>query len=490
MTKSNIRLDESQLAPIATARADLSPAAILHVGPDETYATIAAAMGAAAAGDLIKLEADYSNEAALVTVNNLFIYGTRSSTDIHLTLGAGIDTVTLQGHASIDVVDNTGNNTITGNLGDNVIEVTGGIDVAHGGLGTDRLFVDYSNATLSVIGTAVNITDGGSHAVTFDGFENFTILTGSGDDTITVGDGANIVRTGDGNDTITVGNGHNTIDAGAGNDTVTAGDGGNAIWGGYGNDTITAGAGNDYVNGGVGDDTLTGGGGNDTLDGREGNDTISGGAGNDDMIGGIGINTLDGGADTDTADYSLSTKAVDVSLAIGVAQAVNSLETDTLTNIENLTGSAFGDTLTGDAGNNALTGGLGADHMNGGGGVDSFVYASAAESTSTTRDVITGFDALSDNFDLTFAVSAVDTEVASGLLGSGHFDANLTSAIGASQLGAHDAVLFTPTSGNLAGDTFLIIDVNGQAGYQAGEDLVIQLVSSSNLGSLSTGDFI
>ncbi len=97
--------------------------------------------------------------------------------NIDLTLGAGIGAVTLQGHASIDVTDNSGNNTITGNMGDNVIEVTGGTDVAHGGLGTDRLFVDYSNATLSVIGTAVNITDGGAHAVTFDGFENFTIYT-------------------------------------------------------------------------------------------------------------------------------------------------------------------------------------------------------------------------------------------------------------------------------------------------------------------------
>ncbi len=135
----------------------------------------------------------------------------------------------------------------------------------------------------------------------------------------------------------------------------------------------------------------------------------------------MGINTLDGGADIDTADYSLSTKAVVVSLAIGVAQAVNSVETDTLTNIENLTGSAFDDTLTGNAGNNALTGGLGADHLNGGGGSDSFVYASAAESTSTTRDVITGFDALSDNFDLTFAVNAVDAEVTSGSLGIGAF---------------------------------------------------------------------
>ncbi len=154
-----------------------SPAAVLNVGPDETYATIAAAMGVAVAGDQIELEAGYSNENALVTVDNLFIDGTRSSTNIDLTLGAGISTVTLQGHASINVVDNGGNNTITGNMGDNLIEVSGASTSAHGGLGTDRLFVDYSNATLSVIGTAVNITDGGGHAVTFDGFENFTIFT-------------------------------------------------------------------------------------------------------------------------------------------------------------------------------------------------------------------------------------------------------------------------------------------------------------------------
>ena len=230
MTISTIRPDAIQPAANTMGVAGLSPAAILNVGPDETYATIAAAMGVANAGDQILLEAGYSNENALVTVNNLFIDGTNSSTHIDLTLGSGIDTVTLQGNAPIRVVDNGGNNTITGNAGANFIEVSGGIDVAHGGGGMDRLFVDYSNATLSVIGTAVNITDGGGHAVTFDGFENFTIFTGSGDDTITTGDGRNIVRTAGGNDTITAGNGHNTIDAGQGNDTVTAGDGGNRIW--------------------------------------------------------------------------------------------------------------------------------------------------------------------------------------------------------------------------------------------------------------------
>jgi Ca2+-binding RTX toxin-like protein len=474
----------------AIADANSGPASILNVGPDETYPTIADALTVAVPGDEILLEAGYSNESVVITVNNLFVSGTASSKHIDLTLGAGIDTVTLLGHAPIHVHDNSGNNTITGNDGANVIEVTSGIDVAHGGNGVDRLIVDYSNATSSVVGTSVNITDGGSHAVTFDGFENFTILTGSGDDTITTGDGRNILRTHAGNDTITSGDGHNFINAGQGNDTVTAGDGGNYILGDRGNDTITSGAGNDTINGGLGGDTMSGGGGNDLLNGGIGNDTVSGGDGNDDLIGGKGINTLDGGTGSDTADYSLSGRGVTVSLALAGAQAVNAVETDTLTNIENLTGSAFRDTLTGDAGNNVLTGGLGADHLNGGGGSDTLVYGAVNESTSTTHDVITGFDALADRFDLSFAVNGIDSEVSTGHLSNGTFDANLASAIGASQLGVHDAVLFTPTSGSLAGDTFLVVDANGQAGYQAGEDLVFQLDTPTNLASLSTGDFI
>jgi hypothetical protein len=34
-----------------------------------------------------------------------------------------------------------------------------------------------------------------------------------------------------------------------------------------------------------------------------------------------------------------------------------------------------------------------------------------------------------------------------------------------------------------------VVDVNGVAGYQAGEDYVLQLESASNLASLSTSNF-
>jgi hypothetical protein len=54
-------------------------------------------------------------------------------------------------------------------------------------------------------------------------------------------------------------------------------------------------------------------------------------------------------------------------------------------------------------------------------------------------------------------------------------------------LGAHHAVLFKPNSGTLSGDTFLVVDLNGTAGYQSDHDLVIRLIGSS--GTLAAGCF-
>jgi hypothetical protein len=51
---------------------------------------------------------------------------------------------------------------------------------------------------------------------------------------------------------------------GSGNDTITGNDAANLLSGGAGNDTLTGGAGDDTLNGGTGDDILNGGTGNDT----------------------------------------------------------------------------------------------------------------------------------------------------------------------------------------------------------------------------------
>jgi hypothetical protein len=48
------------------------------VGPNSTYPSITAAIAASGPGDIISTEADYGNESATVTVNNLSFEGSAS----------------------------------------------------------------------------------------------------------------------------------------------------------------------------------------------------------------------------------------------------------------------------------------------------------------------------------------------------------------------------------------------------------------------------
>ena len=139
-----------------------------------------------------------------------------------------------------------------------------------------------------------------------------------------------------------------------------------------------------------------------------------------------------------------------------------------------------------------IEGGLGADKLYAGSGADTFAYAAAGDSTGPTFDTIHGFNTSSDMIDLIGSltgVTAVDTAVTTGPLGPTNFNTVLQHDIGASQLQAGGAVLFTPSSGGYSGDTFLIIDENGVAGYQAGQDLVIELSHGVSLSSLSVSNF-
>ena len=79
---------------------------------------------------------------------------------------------------------------------------------------------------------------------------------------------------------------------GEGGETLTGGDGGQLLHGKGGNDTISGGAGIDLLFGGDGDDVLSGGDGDDFLFGGKGADTLNGGPGNDFLKGNEGADTF------------------------------------------------------------------------------------------------------------------------------------------------------------------------------------------------------
>ncbi|EJM16533.1 VCBS repeat-containing protein [Pseudomonas sp. GM18] len=137
--------------------------------------------------------------------------------------------------------------------------------------------------------------------------------------------------------------------------------GGHTLTGTSGDDVLIAGTGNNVINAGDGNDLLTGGSGNNEMHGGAGNDLLYSGPGND---------WLDGGTGNDTASYAHATAGVTVNLSLFAAQNTVGAGTDTLTGIENLTGSNFNDSLTGDNNSNIINGGLGNDVLNGGGGDD------------------------------------------------------------------------------------------------------------------------
>jgi Ca2+-binding RTX toxin-like protein len=162
-------------------------------------------------------------------------------------------------------------------------------------------------------------------------------------------------------------------------------------------------------------------------------------------------------------------------------------------------GSKFDDILRGEAGKDAVSGGKGDDRLNGGAdadkltggaGGDSFFYAGAFESTGLQHDTVADFKAADDAFIFDLAIAAVDAAIAGGRLSRNNFDADLADAADDAHLGPHHAVLFTPDAGRYADVTFLVVDLNGDAGYQVGGDAVIRFGDAANLAGLGTGNFL
>ncbi len=210
-----------------------------------------------------------------------------------------------------------------------------------------------------------------------------------------------------------------------------------ALYGGFGADTITGDAGEEVFHGEEGNDVIDGAGGNDVLDGGHGADTLNGGLGADQLYGGYEDDVLHGGDGADELD-----------------------------------------------------GWQGADTLHGDAGADTIVISNAAYSTGATFDTAVGFDFAEDTIRLTTAPTVIDAEVAAGALSLATFATDLATAVSPAQLSAGGALLFSPTTGDYAGSSFLVVDANNVAGYQDGFDIVVRLQAPTNLNQFGLSTFV
>lgn len=139
-------------------------------------------------------------------------------------------------------------------------------------------------------------------------------------------------------------------------------------------------------------------------------------------------------------------------------------------------GGAGDDIIFGGADNDFLRGGLGSDTLTGGAGADSFIYRNAGESTGANYDILADFNPGTDRIDLPGTVAGFDA-LRAGTLSDASFSQDLAAAL--ANLGANRAAIFAPDAGALAGTVFLVVDGNGVAGYQEGEDYVFALPGTS-----------
>jgi Ca2+-binding RTX toxin-like protein len=264
--------------------------------------------------------------------------------------------------------------------------------------------------------------------------------------------------------------------AGVGDQVLTGGAGGDSIIGGAGSNTLAGGLGNDTFDGTLGDDTvdysasatavvvnlgppgvgsgegldalvaienLTGSDHGDSLTGDVNPNWLAAGDGNDTIVGGAG-----GG---DTYDAAGAEEAVTVDLGAGTSTGGSG--TDTLSGIEDASGSAFDDSLTGSSGanvlygedgNDTLSGGAGnldgADSFDGGSGIDTLDYG---KNTSATTVALFGTNATAL---CTGPFASTDTcSVGNGV--SGAADVILTNSVENAILGTGNDV-FTGSSFN------------------------------------------
>ncbi|WP_263833874.1 beta strand repeat-containing protein [Sulfurospirillum oryzae] len=385
-----------------------------------------------------------------------------SSGNLHVTLGGSTNIDTLINIENI--VGATGNDTLVGDANANILKGMAGADTLMGGAGADTLdgglgqdMADYSTSN------SITVT-----------LANGTVVDGLGStDTLT---SIEIIKGSNSADVMTGSNSSDTLIGSGGNDTFFASAGGDIY---YGNDTLSStdassnadrvdysvavasvdnifanlSANAVYLRNGaavVSTDTLYsieeiyGTTGNDTMIGRSGSvNILSGGDGNDTLTGNTDGDVLDGGNGVNLADYSARTQNLTVDLSLSsknifiTGTTATTTNSDTLSNIQNVTTGSGNDTLTGNSSNNILTGGAGDDTFIGGAGNDTFIGG-----TDTTHD------SGNDTANYSASITAIDADLTRG---SGQVIGNATTD-GTDTLYGIENIIGTAQNDTIVGD--------------------------------------
>jgi Ca2+-binding RTX toxin-like protein len=368
-----------------------------------------------AAGNSYKLTLDDAsntagltvNGGALVTPSTLYVDGS-AETASALTATGGTGDDTLIGGAGGDVLTGgtgndtlragAGSDTVSGGTGNDILDLGANLtagDKIDGGANTDTLKLDgdyaagvtFTATTVTTVET-ISLAAGNDYKLKFADATNAAGLTVDAS-ALGAANGANIDGAAETASAL-------TATGGAGNDVLIGGTGSDILSGGAGNDAITSGAGTDTMTGGAGDDTFT------LAANLTAADKIDGGAdfdtvklqGNYAAAVTLTATTIANVEQIDLAagfSYSLvlndatSTTALKIdgsALAAGQVMTINgAAETSAALTLiggagnDVLSGGAGGDTLNGGSGNDTLTTGAGVDTVAGGDGNDTIVLA-------------------------------------------------------------------------------------------------------------------
>ena len=270
--------------------------------------------------------------------------------------GGGADT--LHGDAGADMLfGGIGADILSGGAGDDTLNGGGGADTFYGGAGSDLIYAESTDTVIN--GWLATYADGDN-----DG-EPDNIYMGPPDDTSATAPAGVDESTEAANDPMAV----DTVSFEKLEEGVTA--------------TLAAGSIITNV------ENLIGSSENDTLTGDDGDNVIEGGDGAD---------TLDGAGNPaanskgDTVSYENSDRRVTVTLdgATAVNPSGGHAQGDTISNFENVIGSAHDDNLTGDGVANVLTGGAGDDRLKGADGADTIEGGAGADEMDGDNATVTG----------------------------------------------------------------------------------------------------